>query len=252
MESAIWLGFVMGLASNLHCLGMCGPIALATPVNRSSWWTILVDLIKYHSGRIAIYTVMGIFAGLIGASIRFLNWLQWISIASGVLIILFAWGKFFAKIPLGAKIQAWFFPKLQRVRKYALESKSPFRLILLGMVNGLLPCGVVYIALGNAVIADSYFGSAMAMLAFGVGTLPILLAIGFLGGKIGNIFKERWKNLVPVLLTIVGSVIILRGMNLGIPYISPKINQVEVVQESGEVETQATMDCCHSAENCSK
>lgn len=244
MESAIWLGFVMGLASNLHCLGMCGPIALATPVNRTSWWTIFIDLTKYHSGRIAIYTAMGVFAGMIGASIRFLNWIQWISIASGVLIILFAWGKYFAKIPLGAKIQAWFFPLLQKFRKNAIQSKSPFKLVFLGMVNGLLPCGVVYLALGNAVLANSYWGSAMAMLTFGVGTLPILLAIGVFGAKLGNSFKHKWKNVVPVMLTIVGAVIILRGMNLGIPYISPKINQTEIVQDDGEVETQTTLDCC--------
>lgn len=252
MESAIWLGFVMGLASNLHCLGMCGPIALATPVDRSSSWTIFRDLTKYHSGRIAVYTTMGVFAGLIGASIRFLDWLQWISIASGILIILFAWGKYFAKIPLGARIQAWFFPLLQKFRKNAIQSKSPFKLIFLGMVNGLLPCGVVYLALGNAVLADSYFGSAMAMMTFGLGTLPILLAIGVFGGKIGNAFKNKWKNVVPVMLTVVGAVIILRGMNLGIPYISPKINQVEVVQESGEVQTQTTLDCCSAKTKCEK
>lgn len=252
MESAIWLGLILGLASNLHCLGMCGPIALATPVNRTSWWTILIDLFKYHSGRIAIYTVMGIFTGMIGNSIRFFGWLQWLSIISGILIILFAWGKYFAKNPIGAKIQAWFFPIIQKIRRNAIQSKSPLKLFVLGMVNGLLPCGVVYLALGNAVLAESYLGSALAMTTFGIGTLPILLAIGFFGGKLGARFKNQWKNVVPVVLTVVGIFIILRGMNLGVPYISPKINKTEVVKENGAVEQETTLDCCHSSSKCEK
>lgn len=250
MFTIIISGFIIGLASNFHCIGMCGPIAMAIPVNRTNNWTIASGAFQYNLGRIITYSILGALIGTIGITINTFGILQWLSIIAGVGLILFAWRKHFqrlfsAKIPtLG--IQPFLNKRLGKV----IKSKSPFKLVLLGTLNGLLPCGMVFVALGNAILTGDIVLSALAMLAFGIGTLPAMIAVTFMANKINTKARQKMNKIVPYMLTIVGLLIILRGMNLGIPYISPSTKLVEKVNTEGsQVETSVEMDCCHTPKN---
>lgn len=242
METILFYGLILGITSNLHCIGMCGPIAMAIPVNRTSNWTILSGILQYNFGRIFTYSILGALIGSIGLTFNTLGVLQWLSIITGVFLILFAWRKwlstiFFTKLPLPG-IHSFVSKRLGKVFK----SQSPFKLVIFGLINGLLPCGMVYFGLMNALLAGSPLTSSYAMIAFGIGTLPSMIAVGFAANRINSSMRQKMNKVVPYLLTIVGLLIVLRGMNLDIPYLSPKVN----ITKTGKTkEPKVEMSCCH-------
>jgi sulfite exporter TauE/SafE len=252
MSTFVITGFILGLTSSLHCIGMCGPIAMAVPVNRKNNWTILGGVLQYNLGRIFTYSILGLLIGSIGLTIHTFGILQWLSIISGILLIAYAWRKWLGKsfhlnIP-SFNVNGFVSKGIGTI----LRSKFPFKLPLLGAMNGLLPCGMVYVALMNALLTGTQGSSALAMIAFGVGTLPSMIAVGFAAGKINGALRTKLNSAVPYMLTLVGFLIILRGMNLGIPFISPKA-EMAMKHSSGmqKQEPEMKMDCCHSSkENC--
>ncbi len=248
----IIIGFLIGLGSNFHCIGMCGPIALAVPVNRKNNLTILSGAFQYNIGRVITYSILGLIVGIIGLTINTLGILQWLSIISGIVLILFAWKKYFYKLLPILNSNFSIQPFLNKGLGKVIRSKNPFRLFFLGFLNGLLPCGMVFIALTNAILTGDVIPSAIAMIAFGIGTLPAMIAIVFMANKITQQARQKMNKIVPYLLTVVGLLIILRGLNLGIPYISPNIKMIEkkIDAKNGEASEQKTertiqMDCCH-------
>lgn len=246
MLTFIITGFILGLTSNFHCIGMCGPIAMAIPVNRSNNLTILSGTLQYNGGRVITYSVLGAIVGSIGLTINTLGILQWLSIIAGIGLILFAWRKYFSKLFSGKLPTFGIQSLLNKGLGKVIKSKSPFKLVLLGGLNGLLPCGMVFAALLNAILTGDILGSALAMTAFGIGTLPAMIAVTFMANKINANVRQKMNKAVPYLLTIVGVLVILRGMNLNIPYISPNTFVVEQIdEETGETETQVEMSCCH-------
>lgn len=255
MNSIVLYGIILGITSNLHCIGMCGPIAMAVPVNRSSNFTILGGIFQYNFGRVLTYTALGALVGTIGITVETLGFLQWLSVIAGAFLILFAWRKWIssrldAKIPM-LGMQSFVSKGLGKV----IASNSPFKLSLLGMLNGLLPCGMVYVGLMNALLGGSPGTSALAMAAFGVGTLPSMIAVGFAANRISSSMRQKINKAVPFLLTIVGVLIVLRGLNLDIPYISPKVSVIESKEKSGKEhkqEPQVEMSCCHKKSSCEK
>ncbi|MCF8415763.1 MAG: sulfite exporter TauE/SafE family protein [Crocinitomicaceae bacterium] len=255
MHSFILYGFIIGLTANLHCIGMCGPIAMAIPVNRKNNLTILSGILQYNIGRILIYVQLGIIVGAIGITAETLGALQIMSIITGVFLIIYAWRKYIGKIfdstfPMFG-LNSFVSKNLGKV----ISSNLPFKNVFLGALNGLLPCGMVYVGLMNALIAGSPGQSALAMLAFGAGTLPAMIAVGFAANKINSTFRQRINVIIPYMLTAVGLLIVLRGMNLDIPYISPKVSTTITDQQTKKIE----MTCCPSGvaddshpENCEK
>ena len=255
MESILIAGLILGITSNLHCIGMCGPIAMAIPVNRTSNWTILGGILQYNLGRILTYSLLGILVGSIGFTVNTFGFLQWLSIIAGVFMILFAWRKWIAakldaKLPMFG-IQRWVGQGLGKV----IASRSPFKLPLLGMLNGMLPCGMVYVAMINALLAGHPLSSSAAMIAFGLGTLPSMIAVGFAANRISASMRQKISKAVPYMLTLVGILIVLRGMNLDIPFISPKVSVIKTENTSEtteEEQPQVEMSCCHKKDSCSK
>lgn len=250
METYLFNGLLLGLASSLHCIGMCGPIAMAVPVNRKNNFSIFRDLMQYNLGRIVTYMIFGFVVGSIGFSVASFGILQIISILSGAFLILFAWRKWLntslhPKIPR-INISGFVSQKMGKI----LRSKNPLKLSLLGFLNGLLPCGMVYVALLNALLAGNPWSSAFSMVTFGLGTLPAMLIVGFAARKITGKWRTKLNAGVPYLLTLVGVLIILRGMNLGIPLVSPKAN-ITSEQKNSDQNSKKTiqMDCCHATKN---
>jgi hypothetical protein len=222
---------------------------MAIPINRKNNWSILSGVLQYNLGRVFTYAVLGLIIGSIGLTIQSFGVLQWLSIITGILLIAYAWRKwlgriFHAKIP-GINLNGFVSKGIGSV----MRSKFPFKLPLLGFLNGLLPCGMVYVALMNAMLTGNQLSSATAMIAFGLGTLPAMMAVGFAAGKITGQLRNKINTAVPYLLTVVGLLVILRGMNLGIPFISPNAEKA-MKHSSGmsKEEPAMKMDCCHSSE----
>jgi sulfite exporter TauE/SafE len=109
-------------------------------------------------------------------------------------------------------------------------------LLLIGLLNGLLPCGLVYLGIAGALATGDILDGAMFMAAFGLGTIPAMLLVTSIRDYISIRFRERVRKVVPVFAGLMATMLILRGMGLGIPYISPAIeNNHGVVQH----------ECCH-------
>lgn len=245
MESVFFIGLVLGITSNLHCIGMCGPIALAIPVNRKSNWTVLSGVLQYNFGRIFTYSFLGVIVGSIGITVQTFGFLQLLSIITGVFMIIYAWRKW-----LSNKMQLPTIGMPVIIRKglgKVIGSNSLFKLSLLGVLNGFLPCGMVYAALINALLAGNPIGSSGAMLAFGIGTLPSMIAVGFAANRINSSMRHKFNKLVPYMLTVVGLLIVLRGMNLDIPYISPKVS-LNKTETSKDEKCEVEMSCCHKSD----
>ncbi|MFC2114525.1 sulfite exporter TauE/SafE family protein [Bacteroidota bacterium] len=217
--TALTLGFI----GSAHCAGMCGPIALALPLNRKNLWTRISGSLVYNLGKIITYGILGLVFGLFGQGLLMAGFQQWVSILLGIIMIL---SVFF---PILFKNKAVIDKLIQRfVAGFASKLRSLFviysypSLFIIGLLNGLLPCGLVYIAIAGAIGTGNYIMGGLSMLFFGIGTAPMLIGISFLGSTISNSFRKWMNKLIPVVVIVIGVLFILRGLNLGIPYVSPK------------------------------
>jgi hypothetical protein len=214
----------IGALGSLHCVGMCGPLALALPIGVGSTGTFLLGRVLYNLGRVATYAVMGIVAGLIGQKIVFYGFQQTVSIAAGVLMI----GAFAFPALVGRHLARLSFlnalaTRVQHAFANLLMRRSVQTMFLIGLVNGLLPCGLVYVALaGSAMTGDPLRGALFAVV-FGLGTFPMMFVVSVLGRRVSLNVRQRIGRLVPVFMIALGALFILRGMNLGIPMVSPKV-----------------------------
>lgn len=251
MEAPFYIAFIIGISSSFHCIGMCGPIVTAVPTRSATNFGILFKLLQYHLGRILTYSILGLVVGNIGLTLATFGALQWISIISGMILIAFAWKKYFVNY-FSWRIFSGISSFVSKGVGKVLRSNSPFKLVSLGILNGLLPCGMVFIALTNALLTGNSISSGTAMVFFGLGTLPAMIAVGFMLNKISLSLRSKMNKALPYLLTVVGLMIVLRGMNLDIPYLSPKLEVV--LHEKGNDVNTVKMECCHSpeAEECEK
>lgn len=236
--------FILGLASSFHCIGMCGPIAMALPLNRRTKGTQLIGLIANNLGRITSYSVIGFLIGTIGFSLKLYQVFQVLSIVVGVFMILVAWRKqLLRKIEFQAGFfQRWIVGSMGKL----LATNHPFKLFLLGNLNGLLPCGMIFIAMSNALLAENSLGSAASMASFGLGTFPGMLLVGFFSQQISGSVRSQMSKAFPYIMTAVGMLVILRGANLGIPYLSPKIAATTSTNSVKAKDPQSYQIICHS------
>ncbi len=167
--------------------------------------------------------MLGLLAGFVGKGVGLQNWQQQTSLISG-LLLLFAFAGFYI-LRLDKKLLKILFPFISRLRGKLQQNKSA-RVAYFsgsGLINGLLPCGMVYLAMfpamssGNAITAFGY------MLLFGVGTLPILVLSNFGALSFLQSRGRMIQKLIPAMIVVTALLLILRGMDLGIPYISPQI-----------------------------
>lgn len=230
----IGTALVMGLAGSLHCAGMCGPLMLVLPFGGGNGRAKARTAV-YHSGRLITYAALGGIFGLLGQGISLAGWQQGLSIGTGVVILLMALFPVLGRKvnPTGA-IARWSGGVKQRWGAVLRNGKSGSWL-LLGMLNGLLPCGLVYLALAGALASHTTTGGMVFMLVFGLGTFPMLAAIGLLQAKLRTIGHGVFSNVLSVVTILVGVLLVVRGLGLGIPYLSP------VAEACG-----ATLGgCCH-------
>jgi len=228
----LWSAFLIGLFGSFHCIGMCGPIALALPVQNNRL-NLIVGRLLYNIGRAITYAAFGFVFGLIGQSLSLVGFQQSVSIFAGVLILLMVLlpSKISQKIYL-LKPAYGFTNFLKRKFGALLKRKSVTSTFPIGLLNGFLPCGLVYIAVAGAIAAGSSLGGAGYMFVFGIGTLPIMLAVSLAGNFISLNVRKRINKMIPAFMIVLAFLFILRGMNLGIPYVSPKLQQTEITDDS--------------------
>lgn len=218
----IYAAFTMGLLGSLHCLGMCGPIAMALPVRTRHVGLKFMKYMLYNTGRIITYSVIGILAGTVGSFFAFAGLQQFLSIVAGLLIIL-------SVIIVYPPIQqAWltsitspFRNSIKQGITYFFQHANGYNLVILGMLNGLLPCGMIYAALIGAVASGDAMNGALFMASFGLGTLPLMLTASFAGHIISSKWRYRLNQLTPVFALAVGALLILRGMHVHLPSLIP-------------------------------
>lgn len=213
---------VLGLIGSFHCVGMCGPIALALPLNNTNWFTRIFGSLIYNIGRAITYALMGAVFGILGEGLQLGGFQRWISIAMGTIMILAI--VFPALFRGSKKLDKYLYGYNARlkIRFGVLFNKRTYSsLLIIGLLNGLLPCGLVYMALAGAIATGGVSSGALFMFIFGLGTLPMLLLLSLIGNVVSGSFKSKINKMIPYVIVIIGVLFILRGMNLGIPFISP-------------------------------
>lgn len=240
----LYTALTIGLIGSLHCIGMCGPIAVALPLGNHSFGDRALGGLLYNLGRTITYGMMGAIFGLLGKGIEMAGFQQWASILLGVVMIMSVFFPFvfkgqFNTESLGQGISRRLVNKL----KAMFSNQAKHNLLLIGLLNGLLPCGLVYVAIAGAINTNDVVAGVFFMIAFGLGTIPLLLSVSLVGNMIGIAMKRKLARVVPVFIVLLGIIFILRGMSLGIPYISPKS---KMLTPDKEIKTSGA--CCGSGE----
>lgn len=225
MWQAIIAGGALGLMSSFHCVGMCGPLALSLPIQHLPAPQRYLALLLYNSGRIITYTLLGLLLGLAGRQLFISGGQQWLSIVLGVLILIVALNYYLFKNLWEPRWMQSFHYKIQGWMGQLLQSASLTSFLFLGMANGLLPCGMVYIAVAGALSTASLTESVGFMMSFGLATLPAMLLLSLAGMHINLSVRRSIKKVMPLMVAFVAVLLILRGLNLGIPFISPVLPQ---------------------------
>lgn len=220
---------VIGFLGSFHCLGMCGPIALALPVRDAGPAKKLLLVLSYNFGRIITYSLFGLLAGTLGSGFVVAGYQQALSVTIGLLILLsvFFTARHKGNYLFNSKLFLFFNTiKTQLGRLFLKQGQGP--LLLIGALNGLLPCGLVYLGIAGAAASGSVLNGALFMAVFGLGTVPVMLSLSFIGSSLSIGVRSRIRKTVPVITVVMAMLLILRGLNLGIPYLSPKAEQSTV------------------------
>lgn len=234
MIAIIFAAFAMGLLGSFHCVGMCGPLALSLPLNDNSVWSKFSGGLLYNAGRIVTYSLFGLVFGIIGKSVALFGFQQWLSIALGILIIVFVILPKRVALFSNNNFATKHLEKLRSALGKLFSNKNNSSLFSIGLLNGLLPCGLVYMAAAGAVATGNILNSIFFMAFFGLGTLPMMWSIAFFGNYVGIGLRQKIRKAYPYMLTLMACLLILRGMGLGIPYVSPGV----------DIEKKIVHSCC--------
>ena len=217
-----YTAFLFGLIGSFHCIGMCGPIAFILPLDRNNKTKMVLQTITYHIGRLYAYALIGLLFGLLGKGLYISGLQQNISILIGVLMILITVIpiKVFNQIKVTQPLYR-FIDKIKKKLGLYLNKKSFKALFLTGFFNGFLPCGLVYMALLGAINTSNAIHGAFYMFTFGLGTVPMMTLAVFAGNFLKISVRNKIQKIIPYVVVVIGLLFILRGLGLGIPYISP-------------------------------
>ena len=228
----LYSAFIFGLISSLHCIGMCGPIALMIPVDRTNPAKKTTQIITYHLGRLTAYALIGLVFGLVGKGFFLAGIQQRLSVFIGVAMII--------SILIPERVLANYnfskpvyrlISKIKSSLGKQFKNKSYQSLFTIGLLNGFLPCGMVYVALFGAIAMQNVPFGILYMLLFGIGTIPMMSSVTYLNSIMTVSFRNKIQKVIPYVGVIIGILFILRGLGLGIPYVSPA-NMSLFIQET--------------------
>jgi len=215
MNTTVVTSFIIGIMGSLHCAGMCGGLVTTLSMGRPKVW--VAGLLAYQFGRICTYTLLGMIAGIIGAVISGIAWFSqaqfYLSVLAGLMMVTF-----------GLHLAGWmpdpFTRAISRFYKYtglgqwvasARSSTNPVSWYFVGVLNGLLPCGLVYAALSLNLAVGDPVNSSMGMFLFGLGTVPSMMLVPVIFRKVSTLVRARTVKVAAVLVVLIGVVTMLRG-----------------------------------------
>lgn len=221
--SYLYFAFFMGLFGSIHCAVMCGPLLLAIQGSQELTWKIALNKLFYQVGRILTYGIFGIVLGLVGKIASIQGWQMGLSLFTGIILLIIGLVQLFKIKNEGfIKLQMRFVQPIAKIMGRWLY--KPGGSFFAGVLNGILPCGMLYMAAAAAMNTSSSLTSFYFMIMFGLGTLPLLLVFSFLGNFIRTYFKMNFSKWLPFLYILMGIWFLLRGANLDIPYLSPLLH----------------------------
>jgi sulfite exporter TauE/SafE len=222
----VWAGFLIGFLGSFHCVGMCGPITLALPVVFEKKSALFLSRLLYNLGRVITYALFGAVLGLFSNRIMIIGLQEYVSITLGLLIVVYVLSPKSLKAQLAStSIYTSISNSIKNGFNKVSQKKSVTSFLLIGIINGFLPCGFVYVALAGALTTGGIIESTGFMVLFGLGTLPIMFVTSVAGRYINLGVKKKINKLIPVFALVLGIIFILRGLNLGIPYLSPPLQK---------------------------
>ncbi|WCC41778.1 sulfite exporter TauE/SafE family protein [Tenacibaculum finnmarkense] len=212
---------IFGLLGSFHCIGMCDPIAFMLPVDRTNKITQFFQILSYHFGRLFTYSLIGLLFGFLGKGFYFFGFQQQLSIAAGILMILvILLPKTFQKYNFSKPINKWVMKVKSSLGK-ELKNKGNDTFFTIGFLNGFLPCGLVYMAVFGALASSNALSGSLYMFLFGLGTVPLMTIIVYVGNFANGLLRKTIQQAIPYVVVFIGILFILRGLGLGIPYVSP-------------------------------
>ena len=247
MEIAlIFSALALGFASGFHCIGMCGPIALSLGLTKKQAANYYLQNLTYQLGRIVTYSLLGALLGILGQGFEMAGFQKYLTIAAGILLIIMALfsfgGKDFAsKIPFLSGFLLKVKMNLGKLLQKA-DYKSRFST---GILNGFLPCGMVYMALTASLAAGGIWQGSLFMAVFGLGTLPFMFAVVLVGNLMTQTFRIKILKFVPFMMILLGALFILRGLEIGIPYVSPKKEALQIHHNDSLQHQKGNHETCH-------
>lgn len=215
--------FILGLLGSFHCVGMCGPIAFMLPVDQNNAYKKLSQITVYHFGRLLSYSIIGLVFGLVGEGFYLFGFQQQLSIAMGILMILVViipqnlFNKYNVSRPIYRLIS-----KVKSSLGKALKRKTADTFLTIGFLNGFLPCGLVYMAVFASIASGNSLNGSLYMVIFGTGTIPLMTSVIYFSYLLKNGIRQKIQKAIPALVILIGVLFIIRGLGLGIPYLSPE------------------------------
>ncbi len=225
----LYSALIFGLISSLHCIGMCGPIAMMLPVDKNNPAKKIIQIMIYHLGRLTAYASLGLVFGILGKGFYMAGIQQQLSIVVGVLMITIAIvpEKVFMKYNFSKPVYRAI-SKVKSSLGSQFKRKSPDALFTIGLLNGFLPCGLVYAALFGAIAMSNLTLSVSYMLLYGLGTIPMMSAVVFISNILSLPLRGKLQKIIPVVAVFIGILFIIRGLGLDIAYLSPSTTNLFV------------------------
>ncbi|WP_136666767.1 sulfite exporter TauE/SafE family protein [Flavobacterium sp. H122] len=218
----LYSAFILGLVSSLHCVGMCGPIAMMLPVDRSNEAKKVTQIITYHLGRITAYTILGLIFGLLGRGLFLAGIQQQLSVVIGIVMIVFVLvpEKVFARYNFSKPVLK-LISRVKTALGQQFKKKTYSSIFTIGLLNGFLPCGLVYVALFGAIAMQEVPLSMAYMALYGLGTIPLMSAVVYISDLVTLSVRNKIQKIIPLIAIAIGTLFILRGLGLDIPFVSP-------------------------------
>ncbi len=228
----LYTALIFGLISSLHCIGMCGPIAMMLPVDRNNPTKKATQIITYHLGRLTAYGAIGLVFGLLGKGFFMAGIQQQLSIFIGIsmILIILIPEKVFARYNFSKPIYKGI-SKIKQQLGSQFANKSYKSLFTIGLLNGFLPCGMVYVALFGAIAMQSASLGVLYMVLFGLGTVPMMSLVVYIQSYLTLNFRNKIQKIIPYVGVCIGVLFVLRGLDLGIPYVSPTTINLSVKEQ---------------------
>ncbi|TNE56794.1 MAG: sulfite exporter TauE/SafE family protein [Bacteroidetes bacterium] len=211
----LWTAFILGVAGSLHCVAMCGPLMLALPLSRTDRLRVIGQSLVYQIGRILTYILLGVLFGLLGKGIALAGFQQALSIFAGILMLTAAffaveWERAALAVPGMRRLTQWVQQRIGTLLRQYPDGAA----LGIGMLNGLLPCGLVYAAIAGAISTTGGWEGGLFMALFGLGTLPLLLILMSTGQRFRPTWRKRFRLVQPALLAVAGVLLLSRGLHL--------------------------------------